>query len=89
MNLGDTRLPKQKPKRQDFLRYIFVIITGTRDLSQSLPKIEMGFEKGNRANHAAPGTDNHRNRRSSADLGSYHDGALPGGRVENPLSQTQ
>jgi len=49
----------------------------------------MDFEKGNRANHAAPGTDNHRNRRSSADLGSYHDGALPGGRVENPLSQTQ
>jgi hypothetical protein len=25
----------------------------------------------------------------SADLSSYHDGALPGGRVEDALSQTQ
>jgi hypothetical protein len=30
-----------------------------------------------------------KNRGLSADLGSYHDGALPGSRVEDPLSQTQ
>jgi hypothetical protein len=60
VNFGDTRLPKQKAKRQDFLRYILVIITGTRDLPQSLSKIEMGFEKGNRANHAARGTEKDR-----------------------------
>ena len=60
MSLGDTRLPKQKAKRQDFLRYILVIITRTRDLPQSLSKIEMGFEKGNHANHAARDTEKDR-----------------------------
>jgi len=30
-----------------------------------------------------------KNRRLSADLSSYHDGALPGGSVQNSLSQTQ
>ncbi len=30
-----------------------------------------------------------KNRRRSADLSSYHHGALPSGRVENPLSQAQ
>ena len=57
---------------------------------EALLLIEMDFEKQNRSNHAAGGTEKDRkNRGLSAELSSYHNGALPGGCVENPLSQTQ
>jgi hypothetical protein len=47
--------------------------------------------------YAAPGTAAKRIAQTCArkivgdpaELSSYHHGALPGGRVENPLSQTQ
>ena len=42
------------------MRYIFVIITRTRDLPESRQKIEGGFEKGKRANRAAPGIEKDR-----------------------------
>jgi hypothetical protein len=38
-----------------------------------------GFRKRNRANHAAHGTEKDRKSSVSADLSSYHHGALPGG----------
>jgi hypothetical protein len=56
-------------------------------LTNSLPKIELRFQKGNHANPTACAP--RRTEKKSpviADLSSYHDGALSGGRVENPLS---
>jgi hypothetical protein len=53
-------------------------------------KNRKSLEKRNQANQARPATDKDRkNRGLSADLSSYHDGALPGSRVEDPLPQTQ
>jgi hypothetical protein len=50
----------------------------------------VAFEQEKRLNQARPATDKDRkNRGLSADLSSYHDGALPGSRVEDSLSQTQ
>jgi hypothetical protein len=60
VNLGDTGYQNKNQSAKNFLRYILVIITGTRDLPQSLSKIEMGFEKGNHANHAARDTEKDR-----------------------------
>jgi hypothetical protein len=58
--------------------------------TNSLPEIELRLQKGNHANPTACAPRRtEKNRPLLADLSSYHDGALSGGRVENPLSQTQ
>ena len=61
------------------------------DSLESLPKAKSRFEQEKRANHARPlaTSKDRKNRGLSADLSSYHDGAFPGSRVQDPLSQTQ
>jgi hypothetical protein len=77
-SLGGSDFRDKSKTVKDFRHYIFVI-NRTRDSTESLPKIETDFEK--EIARIMPRTAPRRTEKSSvsADLSSYHHGALPGG----------
>jgi hypothetical protein len=89
-SLGESDFQDKNETVKDFRHYIFAIINRTRDSPIRFRKSKLFCEKENRPQSLhTQYREKPKNSRLSADLSSYHEGALPGGRVENPLSQAQ
>jgi hypothetical protein len=68
---------------------MFAFMSRSAASLESFPKLK-DFLKMEIASVMVPATSRRtENRRLSAGLSSYHDGALPSGNVQNSLSQTQ